>query len=548
MGTSMLRPAGLPAALALLHALAAGCGGGAGAPDAAIGDAAADARGPLALVEDPELILDPTGTTPLAARLTLVSNTPSTVTVEVNGGDEGPWSLGFDEPAAAHVLPLLGFRADTSYQLTVTLTGADDSSDILELAGPLLLVTDPLPDRFPELVVQTSVPARMEPGLNLFDVTGPRYYIVIVDAAGEVVWFQTLPAPAAEVRQLDNGNLLYLASGTIVESDLLGNAVRRYRVIAPGGNPGDAIAVEDPGGGFHHDVHPTPMGTLISIGTERTEVEGFHLSETDPDLLGTAEVTDDTIVEFDAEGTVVNRWALLDILDPGRIGYGSLSGQNDWAHSNAVIYDPLADLVIVSARHQDAVFAFRRDTGALVWILAPHASWSEAFQPYLLEPIGAPFEWSYHQHAPQLTPDGTLMLFDNGNFRASPFDGTTPMTAAESYSRAVEYRIDTGAMTVEQVWEYGASIDPRLYADFISDADHLPQTGNVWITFGGLQAVGDVPNADLGLGHLQAQLIEVARDAPDEVVFQLDVFSHRADVAGGWRVYRADRIPGLYRP
>ena len=218
---------------------------------------------------------------------------------------------------------------------------------------------------------------------------------------------------------------------------------------------------------FHHEVFPTAEGTYFTLGFEVTEVDDFHTSEVDPEPRATVDVTDDTILEVEPDGTVIRRQSLLDILDPSRIGYDSLNDHfrldtpNDWAHANSIIAD--GDSVIVSVRHQDAVFKASRDTGELAWILATHDNWSSAFQPYLLEPMGAEFAWSYHQHAAEVTSDGTLIMFDNGNYRASPYDGTVPMTAEESYSRVVEYRVDEDNMRIEQVWEYGTELVPWLY-------------------------------------------------------------------------------------
>ena len=145
----------------------------------------------------------------------------------------------------------------------------------------------------------------------------------------------------------------------------------------------------------------------------------------------TANVVGSTVLLMKRDGTLAGEWKLLDILDPYRVSYGGLGrfwnregyghlegGTRDWGHANGAIVDPRDGNIIVTIRHQDAVVKFDRD-GQLGWILGDHARWSERFRPFLLEPEGA-FEWPYHMHAPQITAAGTLMLFDNGNFRAIP--------------------------------------------------------------------------------------------------------------------------------
>jgi hypothetical protein len=220
----------------------------------------------------------------------------------------------------------------------------------------------------------------------------------------------------------------------------------------------------------------------------------------------------------------------------------------DWVHTNAVIQDPNDGSIIVSVRHQDAVVKFAPATGELIWILGPPENWTTTYQPFLLNPVGAPFTWQYHQHAPLVSPNNTLMLFDNGNYRASPFDGTTPFEALyplDNYSRAVEYRIDETTMEVEQIWEYGPDIDEVLYANFVGDVDWTETTGNVLITYGGTRVMGGVSNPDAGFGGVTARLIEVDHQQPANKVFDLLVFDPQAIQA---MVYRSERIGSLYAP
>ena len=289
-------------------------------------------------------------------------------------------------------------------------------------------------------------------------------------------------------------------------------------------------------------------GTYLSLSRESVQVPEFPTSETDPDApRAEAAVRDEPVVEFLPDGTLRNEWFLTDMIDPTRIGYGSLNSSPlgyDWAHTNAVIYDPTDDSIITSARHQDAVVKFSRSTGDLVWILAPHDNWSPEFQPFLLHPVGTPFRWQYHQHAPMFTGEGTLLLFDNGNNRASPFDGNPVVPDIDNFSRGVEYEIDEEAMEVRQVWEYGEHIPERIYSRARSDADWLEATGNVLMTFGVVTHVGGVSSADLGLGELHARIVEATDDPVPERVFELVLYD---DSQGGRiQVYRGERLPSLY--
>ena len=119
----------------------------------------------------------------------------------------------------------------------------------------------------------------------------------------------------------------------------------------------------------------------------------------------------------------------------------------------------------------------------LKWILGTHANWGERWQNLLLTPAQG-LEWQYHQHDPSVTHEGTFMVFDNGNNRAVPFEPQVPPT--DNASRAVEFAVNADTMTVEQVWSYGDGDADPIYANFVSGAYRLPETGNVFVTFGGV--------------------------------------------------------------
>ena len=498
----------------------------------------------------PTLTLNPNSTTPLAAQLELSTEFESTVTVTFNDGIETK-VLSFDDPSTHHILPLLGFKSDRTYTLLVQ--AIDVTSNFPPLTREMTLSTDPLPVEFPEIVLESSIQEKMEPGYTMFRASGSTNYAIIVDKAGEVVWYYLAGEDrTGDLRKLENGNLLFMVSGDVFEMDMLGNIEQRFSPIQPGeAVPDGAIPVYDAGISFHHEVYPTSDGTYIAVSHHVIAASNFPTSYTTVGQLGNVDLDVDDTVEFSSDGTVLYQWSLHDILDPFRIGYDSLnpkrgSSELDWTHANAVIHDERDDSLIVSVRHQDAVVKFSRTSGELIWILGNHENWATSFQQYLLQPVGTPFEWQYHQHAPVITPSGNLLLFDNGNHRTSPYDGNIPMASEESYSRAVAFSIDEVNMTVEQIWEYGSSVTPAIYAASVGDADYMESTGNVLITFGDIRGYGTTTNADLGKGAVQFSLVEVDPASNNEVVFDLNVFGFIYNAPVGWRSYRSERIPGLY--
>jgi len=351
-----------------------------------------------------------------------------------------------------------------------------------------------------------------------------------------VIWHSSINDFGSGLRQLPNGNLLYLQDGMAIEQDMLGTIVSR-------------VVLDDPGQGLHHDLAPTDHGTLLSLTTEVLLADDLPTSDIDPNApRRTAEIRDLPAVEFDANGAVVNYWPLRDLVDPSRPCFFSLCRRDplNWAHSNAILHDSTDDSIIVSLRYQSAVIKFSRTTGELRWILGSPANWAPRFEPFLLQATGLPFEWQYAQHAPKVTPDGTLLLFDNGNFRANPFDGQTPLLASGTYSPAVEFKINESSMEVEQVWEYGSQLSERLFLRAVSDADWLPETDNILITFGLTSHVAGVPGSELGLGATHVRIMEVTHTSPATRVFDIRVTN--TDSSDRLGVYRSSRIPSLYPP
>ena len=480
------------------------------------------------VISGPTLTMDPNNRTPLAGVVEL--ETDVAVGARLTIASQGEFRIVNFPAATVHSLPVLGLKPDRTYTVDVELVPGGP-------VGSLLATTGPLPEDFPAVEALVSIPEMMEPGYTFLNCLGrgqdprPRYS-VIVDKTGEVVWYATLCLNG--VRQLPNGKIQHRQGGAVREWDMLGGFTE--------------LPLDVQGLGLHHELRRTPHGTYLSLDRESTEVPNFPADYDDPEQTATTLLWDDVVAEYLPDGSVRREWPLAEMIDVSRIGYGSLNNQGpeigvDWTHSNAVNYNLADDSIIVSVRHQDCVIKFSRETGELQWILGPHDNWSPEFQPLLLHPIGTPFRWQFHEHAPMWTADGTLVLFDNGNFRASPFDGTTPLEDAQNFSRGVEYEINEQAMTVRQVWEYGENVPDRVYAGFLGDADWLETTGNVMMTFGPASFVGGAASEDLGLGILHARIIEATDDVVPVKVFELIAY----DPAGG-RIssYRAERIPDLY--
>lgn len=474
---------------------------------------------------------------PLAGSLELTTDVPARVRVSVQDGTN-VWQRDFFDYTTNHSVPLFGFKPSRTNQLTVTVL--DQLRNQATAPNPVRFVTGPLPLTFPIIHVLHSEPARMEPGYTLVRVelhTAGSGYAMILDSAGEVVWYSNIPA-YVDVRMLENGHLFMNTQTNFMEMDLLGNLVSAWPAQPD-------YPIND------HEALPTARGTILYLSDATMVVTNFPSSSLSNAPLVTATISYQNLVEISThDASLVNTWSPVTQLDPRRITYLVPKIGNAWdsEHANAIIEDPRDDSLIVSLRAQNAVVKFSRATGKLKWILGPHELWGEAWQPFLLTPVGTPFGWQYGQHAPILTTSGTLMLFDDGNFRASPFQ--TKVADSVNYSRAVEYRVNEKTMEVYQVWDYGrTNMLDRLYVDHEGNAEPEPQTGNVLIDFSAVNYVNGQPPSSFGRSAYIVRLTEVTHDDIPEIVFDVQLSENdnpNYPITKDVSAYRAHRIPDLY--
>ncbi len=486
----------------------------------------------------------PAANAPLAGVLRLTTDVNSRVSVLVSDGTS-VWERDFYDFGTTHSETLLGFRPGQTNLILVTVY--DKYRNAYTAPQLLNFDTAPLPSDFPTSVVLASEPSMMEPGYTLFiveNIATGHHYITIMDNDGEVVWYLLVPqAGAGDVKQLGNGDL-FIPASSFSEINMLGETVQTWN--PPTGYPIDG-----------HDGIPTDHGTILYLTNIGRAVTNFPSQIATNAVLMTQTIDDCPIVEISATNeALLNVWSPLTngFTDPTRVTYltydGAGTGGVDNEHANALIEDTNDNSIIVSLRNQNAVVKFSR-TGQLKWILGPPANWQTNFQgtnlqQYLLTPVRTPFEWNYAQHAPTLTPQGTLLVYDDGNFRASPFD--PPVPDQDNYSRGVEFGINETNMEVTQLWDSTAAGGDRLYTPALGETEWLPQRRDVLVTYGYVTYINGVPPSATAPNASMARIIEYTHDPDPQVVFDLSFFDYdnTNPYYRGYFVYRALRIPDLY--
>ena len=437
-------------------------------------------------IDNPNIIVNPYEISPLTALVIFETDEEVSPTITVVGKDEHSTFTHTFDANTVHYLPIYGLYADTSNEVVISYGDVEKRLEIK---------TEALPDDF---IIPTSVEAQKSMLDNelYFFTPSSSGYTCAYDVNGDVRWYLTINA-LWEINRLSNGHLMvsterlvnspYYMSG-LYEMDLLGKIYTE-------------ISLE---GGYHHDYFELPSGNLLVASNDFNNDDG---------------TVEDYIVEVNRNtGDIVKTWDLKDILNM-EDGKSENWTEYDWFHNNSVWYDEATNSITLSGRHQDAVINIDYDTGELNWIIGDPTNWSEEYQKYFFTPVGDDFEWQWSQHAAMITPEGYVFVLDNGNNKSKIESEYVP--AEDSYTRGVMYKIDTDAMTIEQIWEYGKTRGSEFYSPYISDVDYIEQDHYIVHSGGIVYVDGKNSNEPAGLGGADALVSDTVELLDDEVIFEL---------------------------
>ena len=362
------------------------------------------------VITDISLINNPNENAPLAGILTMTTDKPVVPTIWLHDGHKSTEVTPNPEAATEHSIPILGLRPGSTHHVVVK---AKDERGKEVISDTLSITTSPLPEDFPPVQVSHPASGTLEPGITMINVFrwkapfeddsdwGMAFGI---DEEGIVRWYLNTDFGISEPRRMYNGNLLISGheDGRLFEYDMLGNLLHSWYTAGATTDsvPEGTIPVETDA--FHHDVLELANGNFLGLGLEVHSYEDFPLEYPPGTKRGFANVAGDVLIEFDREGKTVRSHSVVDILDPQRLGEGSLQqgfyqtlyGDTydpvpyDITHSNALYYDEESDHVIVSANVQCAIYKVDMGTGELKWILGDPIQWRSPWAEKLLEPEG----------------------------------------------------------------------------------------------------------------------------------------------------------------
>ena len=407
-------------------------------------------------LEEALIVVNPYGTSPLSAVAVFSTEEACGGTVTVKGKSAENDVTGTFEAEKDHIVPIYGLYNNDTTEVVISLD--DGTSAAFEVT------TEDINVDYGTITAEMKSEASYD-YTNLTFVCSTMGSLYAVDAAGDIRFYTNMGGVLG-VHQLENGHILMPASYVLkpsyykegmIEIDLMGKIYGEYMI--PGGQ--------------HHDFVEMPNGN-------------FLVASDSPDLS----TVEDYVVEIDRQtGDVVWELDMKDLMGTEEGQSASMdtdgSEESDWFHNNGLAYDAGNDLLLLSARHKDAIVAVNMEDKSLAWILGDPTGWGEDYQSYFFNPEGEDFEWFYAQHNVSILDNGDIALFDNGTAKVKRVDADNRVSGDDVYSRAVVYHIDTENMTVSQVTEYGKERGADWYADWISGVVSLDGTqDHLWITAG----------------------------------------------------------------
>jgi len=455
---------------------------------------------------EPQVVVNPYLINPLCAVVLFTTPEKVTPTVTIHGKryERENISHTFKE-GTEHILPVLGLYEDFVNTVTVALSDGRSTT--------LTITTEKLPaDVCRCLNISTSADYF---GNNIMFLTPagknlPTGY----DYKGDIRWLLT-ENTMFDIKRMANGNIVtgssrfchmpYNSTG-LVELNLLGKVYKEFRM------PGN----------YHHDHFEMEDGNLLALTQDFSR-----------------DTVEDMCVLLDRNtGEIIRSWDYREVL-PRDVGGSGSQDAHDWFHNNAVWYDKKTHSLTLSGRHQDAVINLDYETGKLNWIIGDPEGWpAEMVDKYFFKPVGdrATFDWQYEQHACVVCPDGDVMCFDNGQYRAKVKEKY--IENRDNFSRGVRYRIDTEKMEIEQVWQYGKERGQEFFSAYICNVEYYDE-GHYMIHSGGIGFENGYASNSLGafldMADPNVELRSKTVEQKDGVVL------YELETEGNF--YRAEKMP-----
>jgi arylsulfate sulfotransferase len=399
------------------------------------------------------------GATPFISRLTLVvSNTtvlesiqftidpkPGSVTRPLSGTYANDYLVrrGYEHPPDI-ILPVFGLYDGYTNIVRLTYRFMDGSSKQASTTITTATFDDPCGYNNPTILQARTKSTDLSYDYIMIKGSCSTFEPAIIDTDGALRWVGTAGISFGSFTFFDNA--VYLGHGHQLSRIELDGA---FTLVGDYSNLGVIF--------FQHNIDRGKVGIILDADT--------------------TSYNESTLIEVDVSGTVLKQWSMGAIIRAAMIAGGDDPSQfvypspTDWFHLNGATYNRADDSLIVSSR-ENFLICIDYETSAIKWILGdPTKKWYQfpslrkfalTLAPGSLPPIG--------QHAPSITFDQDLLVFDNG--QQSLFQ--MPKGDQREFASPRKYSLDLVAKTATEVWNFpmNESIHCPFCGSIYEDAPH----------------------------------------------------------------------------
>lgn len=367
-------------------------------------------------IDNPNVILNPYGNSPLTALIVFQTKDLTTTTVTIKGKDGSSDITHTFTPAKVHILPIYGLYSDYENKVIISASG---------ITKEITIKTDKLPDDFTKVTNLNNNDYKT----TEFYFTTPEEagYTAAYDVDGNVRWY-LIGDYKWDIQRLNNGHILVSSdkilkksySVGLIEMDLLGKVY--YEYVVPGG--------------YHHDAYELNNGNLL-LASNRTS----------------GSTIEDYAVEIDrATGNIVKTIDLNKIL-PGK-------HEKNWFKMDAINYDINTNSITVSGYNSNMIVNLDYNNLNINWIIADKDKVSKEYKPYLLKADG---NVDYPNK-----PESINILDDNSLIFSSSKDNKKHL---------LTYKIDYSNRSFKQIDDYTLKNNDRTYLEVLNDS-YIVTQGN----------------------------------------------------------------------
>ncbi len=367
-------------------------------------------------IDNPNVILNPYGNSPLTALIVFQTKDLTTTTVTIKGKDGSSDITHTFTPAKVHILPIYGLYPDYENKVIISASG---------ITKEITIKTDKLPDDFTKVTNLNNNDYKT----TEFYFTTPEEagYTAAYDVDGNVRWY-LIGDYKWDIQRLNNGHILVSSdkilkksySVGLIEMDLLGKVY--YEYVVPGG--------------YHHDAYELNNGNLL-LASNRTS----------------GSTIEDYAVEIDrATGNIVKTIDLNKIL-PGK-------HEKNWFKMDAINYDINTNSITVSGYNSNMIVNLDYNNLNINWIIADKDKVSKEYKPYLLKADG---NVDYPNK-----PESINILDDNSLIFSSSKDNKKHL---------LTYKIDYSNRSFKQIDDYTLKNNDRTYLEVLNDS-YIVTQGN----------------------------------------------------------------------